>query len=275
MESKNPFLYIRSHFAILAFVCCVFSILVEMDRHELILKWAEAAVDENVALKAEVASLKLQNESLEIRLAAASDKITSLQQFCEGETVMRRTAQEALEGVTKALNSARVELEDNFLAAKFWRKDAENLRKELMRRGADDPRKPKSPCDIAFAALDLVRNWDRDECVTDLRNQRVELLRRIDALKSGRELKMGDVMAALEKDTKHPIGTLLYALGNLREQLHMIFHAGVTPTLHPQWFQPPLSLFRTYTDEDSDEAEEGNDMDDESESSESMEEDEQ
>ena len=83
-----------------------------MDRHELILKLAEAAVDENDALKAEVASLK-------IRLADASDKITSLQQFCEGETVMRRTAQEALDGVTKALNSARVELEDNFQAAKY------------------------------------------------------------------------------------------------------------------------------------------------------------
>ena len=62
--------------------------------------------DENVALKAEVASLKLQNESLEIRLAAANDKIASLQQFYEGETVMRRTAEATLDGVTKSLATA-------------------------------------------------------------------------------------------------------------------------------------------------------------------------
>ena len=231
--------------------------------------WVRSVCDESVALKVEVASLKLQNQSLEIRLADAKDRIVSLQQFCEGETNMRRTAQEALDKARKALNSARLEREDMF-------KEAELLRSELIRRGADDPRKPKPPCDTAFAALQLVcNNWDREECLADLRTQRAENLRRIDALKSGRELKMGDVMAALEEDTKHPTGTLLYALGNLREQLHMIFHSGVTSTLHPEWFQPALSLFRMYTDDDSDEAEEGNDMDDESENSESMEEDEQ
>ena len=216
-----------------------------MDRHELILKLAEVAMDDNIALKAEVASLKLQNESLEIRLAAANDKIKSLQQFYEGETVMRRTAEEALGGVSKALQSARVEIEDNLRATKYWRQDAEKLREELMRRGADDPRTPKPPCDTAFAALDLVRNWDRDECVTDLRNQRVELLRRIDALKSGRELKMGDVMAALEEDTEHPTGTLLFALRNMREQLIWIFESDIelNDKPHDQWLEPPLSLF--------------------------------
>ena len=247
----------------------VFSVFVEMDRHELILKLAEVAIDDNIALKAEVASLKLQNESLEIRLAAANDKITSLQQFCEGETVMRRTAQEALHGVTKALNSARVELEDNFQAAKYWRQEAEKLRKELMRRGADDPRKPKPACETTFSALELVRNWDRDECVTDLRNQRVELLRRIDALKSGRELKMGDVMAALEEDTEHPVGTLLFALHNMREQLRTICNEAFE-YLHDEWTVPPLSLFIQSVDKDSVEA---NMSDNDSENSESMEED--
>ena len=248
-----------------------------------VLEMFRSVCDEKLALTAEVASLKrqnhsleLRNKSLEIRLLDAKDRIVSLQQFCEGETNMRRTAQEALDKARKALNSARLEREDMFKAYRNSCQEAELLRSELIRRGADDPRKPKPPCDTAFAALQLVcKNWDREECLADLRTQRAENLRRIDALKSGRELKMGDVMAALEEDTKPPIGTLLFALGNLREQLDMIFHAGVTPTLHPQWFQPPLSLFRTYTDEDSDEAEEGNDMDDESESSESMEEDEQ
>ena len=187
--------------------------------------------DENIALKAEVASLKLQNESLEIRLAAANDKIASLQQFYEGETVMRRTAEATLDGVTKSL---------------------------------------ATPCDTAFAALQVVcKHWDREECFADLRKQRSENLRRIDALKSGRELKMGTVMGALEEDTEHPMGTLLYTLNNLREQLRIIFLCCPISRLHGEWFQPPLSLFREYADQDvnsSDEAMYETDEDDDSES---------
>ena len=200
---------------------------------------------ENIALKAEVASLKLQNESLEIRLAAANDKIVSLQQFCEGETVMRRTAQEALEKATKALNSG----------------------------GADDPRKPKPPCDTAFAALQVVcKHWDREECFADLRKQRSENLRRIAALESGRELKMGTVMRALEEDTEHPTGTLLYALRNVREQLSWIFEseAELNDKPHDQWFEPPLSLFRLSADKNVDSSDEAMDETDEDEDSESL-----
>jgi hypothetical protein len=193
-----------------------------MDRHELILKWAEAAVDENVALKAEVARLKEENECLK---------------------------------------------EQN----KHARTYADSLEKSLaVRRGADDPRKPRPACETALSALDLVRNWDRDECVTDLRKQRVELHRRIDALKAGRELKMGDVMAALGEDIEHPRGTLLFVLDNLREQLRMIFASDTELDMtHEEWFQPPLSLFR-HADEDV-EADMSDD-DDNSENSESMEE---
>ena len=111
------------------------------------------AVDEIVALKAEVASLKLQNENLEIRLAAANDKIVSLQQFCKGETALRR-AGDAL------LKETRMSLEDSHQSRRTlgkitdqYQEEAEKFRKELMHRGADDPRKPKPECDTAFAAL--------------------------------------------------------------------------------------------------------------------------
>ena len=155
---------------------------------------------------------------------------------------------------------------------KHARTYADSLEKSLAaRRGADDPRKPRPACETAFSALDLVRNWDRDECVTDLRKQRVELHRRIDALKAGRELKMGEVMAALEEDTEHPVGTLLFVLDNLREQLRTIFESETELDMtHDQWFEPPLSLFRERADEDVEA--DMSDYDDNSENSESMEE---
>ena len=231
--------------------------------------------DENVALKAEVASLKLQNESLEIRLAAANDKIASLQQFYEGETVMRRTAEAALDGVTKSLATTlkTLELTRNEVGevCEAWRRcqnTAEMYRSELLRRGADDPRKSKPPCDTAFAALQVVcKHWDREECFADLRKQRSENLRRIAALESGRELKMGTVMRALEENTEHPTGTLLYALRNMREQLRWIFdsEAELNDKPHDQWFEPPLSLFRPSVDS-SDEAMDETDEDEDSES---------
>jgi hypothetical protein len=216
--------------------------------------------DENVALKAEVASLKLHNESLEIRLAAANDKIASLQQFYEGETVMRRKAEADLDGVTnfvattlKTLELTRNELGKVCKAWNHCQNMAEMYRSELLRRGADDPRKSKPPCDTAFAALQVVcKHWDREECFADLRKQRSENLRRIAALESGRELKMGTVMRALEEDTEHPTGTLLYALRNMREQLSWIFEseAELNDKPHDQWFEPPLSLFIERVDED-------------------------
>ena len=201
--------------------------------------------DEN-ALKAEIASLKLQKESLEIRLAAANDEIVSLQhevgEVCES-----------------------------------WRhcqNVAEMYRHELLRRGADDPRKSKPPCDTAFAALQVVcKHWDREECFADLRKQRSENLRRIAALESGRELKMGTVMRALEEDTEHPTGTLLYALRNMREQLSWIFEsdAELNDKPHDQWFEPPLSLFRLHADQNVDSSDEAMDETDEDDDSESME----
>ena len=155
------------------------------------------AVDEIVALKAEVASLKLQNESLEIRLTAAHDKIASLQQFCKGETAMRRAGDAVLEATQKSLDAALQPQRSLSHMRDYYQGEAEKFRKVLMRRGADDPRKPKPPCDTAFAALQEVSKWDRDECFADLRKQRAEHLRRIDALRSGMELRMDDVVDAM------------------------------------------------------------------------------
>ena len=228
-----------------------------MDQVELLRQWSAVTI-ENAALKAEVASLNRQNESLQIRLDAAIDKAALIESFREAETLGRR-------GAVAAMNACNEELKK---ATKFgemckaqWHSVAytnEKLREELMRRGADDPRKPKPPCDTAFAALQVVCKWDRDECVADLRKQRGERLRRIDALRSGRELQMSDVMDAMNKDYGCAMDdyfpdSLHYVLRELREQLFTIFDALKPDTEHEEWFKYPLSVFRRdVTIDDSD-----------------------
>lgn len=227
-----------------------------MDANALILHWAEAAVDENAALKAEVARLKLQNESLEIRLAAEKDRVVSLRQFIEGETVMRRAAEAALEGATASLDAAKLFSD---YCKQQWHRVAhkhEELRQELMRRGADDPLKPKPPCQTALSALQLVCKWDRDVYVEDLKKQRLENLRRIDVLKKGRELMMDDVVNEMNKDGCRMMpefeANLHYVLRELREQLREIFESIPIDSAHEEWFKYPLSMFRLDYVEDSD-----------------------
>jgi hypothetical protein len=233
---------------------CVSSSLVAMDR---------AAVDEIVALKAEVASLKLHNESLEIRLAAANDKIVSLQQFLEGETHMRRTAQAALE----AANNGAVENEA--LKAEAKRLKEENFRFQLQVESYQEsldlatktlrrvcphlvaPGKVLQPAwtKTAFAALDLVKHWDRDECVADLKRQNAEHLKMIAVLKSGRELMMDDVVKAMNEDNGNLRmledfqASLQYVLSEIREQLRAIYETLDPESAHEEWFKYPLSMF--------------------------------
>jgi hypothetical protein len=125
------------------------------------------------------------------------------------------------------------------------------LKQELVRRGADHPDKPKPPCDTAFAALQVVCNsWDREECFQDLRNQREELLRRVRALKSGRELMMNDIVKAMNEDGRYP--TILcagafpydlhYTLAEMREQLNVIWEATPDEQLHEEWGKGPLHM---------------------------------
>jgi chromosome segregation ATPase len=219
------------------------------------------------ALQAEKAALKQQNESLEIRLAAAHDKIASLQQFCEGETSMRRTAEASLQEATTALKKATDFSEH---CKRQWHSVAHmhaELRQELIRRGADDPSKPKPPCDTAFAALQVVcKQWDREECFADLRKQRAEHLRRIAALKSGRELMMDDVVKAMNEDGHVRMmadfdASLHHVLCELREQLSVIFESFPAESAHEEWFKFPLRMFTLdYVSdmEDSDSMEEDN-----------------
>ena len=236
-----------------------------MDANALILQWAEAAVDENTALKAEVARLKLQNESLEIRLAAAHDKIASLQQFCEGETSMRRTAEASLQEAATALKKATDFLE---YCKSQWHSVAhmhEELRRELIRRGADDPRKPKPPCDTAFVALQLVSKWDRDEGFADLKKQRLEHLRRIDVLKRGEEIMMNDIVEQMNKygcriQAAFDSG-LITVLREIRAQLLEIYDEIPNESAHEEWFRYPLSMFIQEYVEGSD-MDESSDMDD-------------
>jgi hypothetical protein len=228
---------------------CVFSSLVAMDRYELVLRWAEAAVDENVALKAEVTALKLQNESLEIRLAAAHDKITSLQQFCEGETAMRRAGDEVLEATRKSLDAALQSQRTLSNLRDHYQEEAETFRKELMRRGADDPRQPKPGRDTAFAALQVVCKWDRDACVQDLKKQRWLLLRRIRRMRSGSWLSMDDVARDMNYTEQFPQimvdfdMSLHEALGGLKQQLTKISQDMPNISCHEEWSTPPLSTF--------------------------------
>ena len=211
-----------------------------MDQVELLRQWSAATI-ENAALKAEVAGLKT-------RLTDAHDKIASLQQFLEGETHMRRTAQAALEAANSAADCALKAQESTRSMLEHFQGEAETFRKELMRRGADDPWKAKPPCDTAFAALQVVCKWDREECLEDLRKQRAEHLRRIDALRSGRELQMDDVAKAMNEDNgsvtiKDFDASLHYVLRELREQISTIFDTLQPETAHEEWFKFPLSTF--------------------------------
>jgi hypothetical protein len=225
---------------------------------------------ENVALKAKVASLKLQNESLEIRLGAAHDKIKSLQQFCEGETVMRRATAEALEAATTSLNAALKAQESTRGLLQHFQGEAEKFREELMRRGADDPRKPKPECDTAFSALQVVCNrWDRDDCVADLKKQRAEHLRRIGALRSGRELTMDDVVKAMNEDDSNLRmvedfqASLHHVLSEMREQLCVIYETLDPESAHEEWFKYPLSMFTSIADSENSDMEDDESMESE------------
>jgi len=200
------------------------------------------------ALQAENARLKLQNESLEIRLADAHDRNRLLQQSLEGETHMRRTAEALLQKNIEELRKA-----EQFAAfcKENWHDVAGRnsfLKSELMRRGADDPDALKPPQETVFAALQMVSKWDRDEAFADLRKQRLENLRRIDVLRRGKELMMDDVVAGMNEDGARMMaefdGSLTYVLRELREQLQVIADSLPTERMHDEWFKFPLSMFR-------------------------------
>ena len=134
-------------------------------------------------------------------------------------------------------------------------KELNRLTDELIRRGAGDPWEPKPPCDTAFAALQAVCKWDRDECVADLRKQRAESLRRLDAVLSGRELLMDHVTHSMNKDNQTDArmwawwsGASLHSvLRRLRDQLSTIFdsiESHGSEGAHQEWFNYPLREFR-------------------------------
>jgi hypothetical protein len=168
--------------------------------------------------------------------------------------------------------SAEVDAEVKRIESNCWKmsyaelsEENKKLKEELVRRGADHPDKPKPPCDTAFAALQVVCNsWDREECFQDLRKQREELLRRVRALKSGRDLKMDDVVEAMREDGRYPkilAGfdfDLHYTLAEMKEQLGAIWDATPKEQLHEEWGLPPLSTFMVR--DESDESEVDSDL---------------
>ena len=224
-----------------------------MDQVELLRQWSQATI-ENAALKAEVAGLKA-------RLTDAHDKIASLQQFLEGEAHMRRTAQAALEAANSAADCALKAQESTRSMLEHFQGEAETFRKELMRRGADDPRKPKPPCETALAVLDLVRKWDRDACVADLRKQRVQLLQDNENLKKGRNVFMDRVLQDMKENGwsmgHGDLDTSLHdTLGELYYQLYVVYKALPRTQRHAQWEEHPLRYFTLEPDS-------GDEMDDE------------
>ena len=249
-----------------------------MDRVELHRQWSEATM-ENTALKAEVARLKLQNESLEIRLTAVHDKVASLQQFIEGETVMRREAEAALQAANNVtVENEALKAESSRLKTKIWGLEmqieedtkAPNLATKTLRRVCPHltaPGKALRPAwtQTALAALDLVKRWDRDECVADLKRQHAKYLRTIEDLKSGRDILMDDVVRAMNEDGRVRMmaefdESLHHVLRELREQLSVIFEGFPTESAHDEWFKYPLNMFILDYVEGSD-VDESSDMD--------------
>ena len=181
------------------------------------------------------------------------DRIESLEARCRGEAAFRRAVQVEVDAI---------KLDRDGWQRRCFELSEENtkLKQELVRRGADHPDKPKPPCDTAFAALQVVCNaWDREECFQDLRKQREEHLRRIRALKSGRELLMNDVVKAMNEDGRYakifggafPFD-LHYTLAELKEQLHEILDATPQEQLHKEWSSRPLRTLMVDVDEDAD-----------------------
>jgi hypothetical protein len=170
---------------------------------------------------------------------------------------MRRAGDAVLEATQKSLDAALQSQRSLSNLRDHYQGEAEKFRKELMRRGADDPRKPKPPCDTAFAALQEVSKWDRDACFADLRKQRAEHLRRIDALRSGRELRMDDVVDAMNAAGCYPkMGSNFWAslpdvLCELKKQLLKIWDDTPAVHAHEEWFQEPLSNFMANCDSES------------------------
>jgi hypothetical protein len=210
-----------------------------MDCYDLVLKRAEAAVDENEALKAEVARLKQQNESLEIRLDAAQDKVTSLQRLCKDETDKRQTLEKTLNEIGLWWGPKR-------------RKKAQRTREILESRGA-----PKRK-DTTLAALQVVCHWDRDACLEDLNTMQTWSDRMIGALASGRELMMDDVAKAMNEDGYKTLPSsgwdlnLHEVLIKLTEQLRRIYFATPSNIRRSEWNEFPLRLFTLDPDSDSD-----------------------
>ena len=194
---------------------------------------------------------------MDMTIDSLLDRIESLEARCRGEAALRRAVQVEVDAI---------KLDRDGWQRRCFELSEENtkLKQELVRRGADHPDKPKPPCDTAFAALQAVCNtWDREERFQDLRKQREEHLRRIRALKSGRELLMNDVVKAMNEDGQYAkiFGGLFpfdlhCTLAELKEQLHEILDETPQEQLHPQWKFPPLHTLMV----DVDESEEDSDM---------------
>ena len=180
----------------------------------------EAIVAENRALKADVARLEEENKSLQ-------EQCRMIHKHWESQCRRTKIGVDA----------------NNYLKDK--------LTEEIMRQGGSTPWKPQPQCETALSALNLVRNWDRDVYLEGAMKQRAELLKRIDALKTGRELQMDDVIAAMDKDAKVTFfekGTLFDVLYDLRKQIKIIYEGTWPHLLHEEWFFAPLCDFRTYVD---------------------------
>ena len=112
-------------------------------------------------------ALQAENDSLKIRLAAAHDKIALLQQALEGEMYMRRAAEELMQANTVLIDALKASLQEKTEAIAILQEvrdmavrnhhtlahDVTMLKRELMRRGADNPDAQKPPQETVFIPI--------------------------------------------------------------------------------------------------------------------------
>ncbi len=127
------------------------------------------------------------------------------QRGCFNENEQKHEALKELKKVQQELTELKAEKAELAVALQCSKLEVEKLTTELLRRGADHSDKPRPPCGTAFAALQVVcKSWDRDVCFDDLRKQRNRARVEMEEMKTGRLLKMNDVLLGMFEEDYIP-----------------------------------------------------------------------
>jgi cell division protein FtsB len=236
-----------------------------MDRYEEL-------VAENDALKAIVTRLNEELTGFQQQIKSLQDKNESLEdeneilkeqkKYLEDSQGLTRSAW--TDSLEKGRRDARTSLRTIRVEKDHWHKmwqickdEVHRLRNELMRRGADDPWKPKPQCETALAALNLVRHWDRDARIDELWGHISWCRGRMLTYKTGREVLMEDVTKAMREDGYYWMPpdwdnkSLHDVLAKLYNQIRFVDMNTQAEARHPVWDNFPLVRFTSGPDTDS------------------------